>query len=157
MYRNANGEFEVEYFDGTITPYAVIDGVDFTNEIVDIREQDGTVIVEITDGTTYQSPVIVRRLVDATVDANEILTFSTNYLPDDIVVGRNAGADVPDGVYATNIEVVNQELFLDLSDGIRVSAGAFNRVDLDTAEMVNGIDNELENLRITTTDIPYMI
>ena len=152
MYRNANGEFEVEYFDGTITPYAVIDGADFTNEIVDIREQDGTVIVEITDGTTYQSPVIVRRFVDAAVDVNEILTFSTNYLPDDIVVGRNAGADVPDGVYATNIEVVNQELFLDLSDGIRVSAGAFNRVDLDTAEMVNGIDNELENLRITTTD-----
>lgn len=153
FYKNSNGELVTEFLYHDDENYGKIDGDDFDDEVVNIEvDSEGRLVSEKLSGTTT-TDIILRRFVESDLfEGNLTLTFND---VGDFDLGNVDGDNVDDGIYITNIEVVNQELFVDYSDPTikpRESLGNFTRVDLATAEMVNGTENALEELELTLSD-----
>lgn len=153
LVRTENGQLVSSFHLSEDENYGNIDGVDFTSEIVNITLSNDKLITQVTNGSTTETDVVVRRITDAsTVD--DILSLETNYTTEPLLVGNTAGLDVDDGRYIINFEVINQELMATYSDatGVAVKVSDFSRVDFDNAQLVNGVDDEQENLKIVLTD-----
>lgn len=146
-----DSDLVVTYIDGSTETIGRLDGLDFETEITNISIVDSKLAVTSTDGTTVESDVILRRLDDATITDGELELTFTNFTKN---VGIVDGEDVEDGVYITNIEVENQELFVTYSDvdETRESLGAFDRVDFESSELIDGADNAQENLNLIFSD-----
>lgn len=154
LFRDSNGDLISSYYDNTTYPdenHGNIDGEDYTTQIEDIREVDGKIEVESTGPIIGETEVVVRRLVDSTI-TSDVLSFDTNYTVNPIEVGYIAGEDYPDGLYITKLYVENQEMIADYSDGTTAVVAPINRIDFKSGDLINGLDNENENLQITLSD-----
>lgn len=150
MTFNQERQFVVELSDGSNLTF---NGVDYQDQIENITEVDGALYVESTLGEAT-TDVVVRKIEDISIDVDENLTITTNYLAQPIQVGNVAGADVEDGVYITSIEVINERLIATLSDGSQMDAGHFEtRVGIEEVRLVNTTNMQVELTNGTVFDL----
>lgn len=150
--RDQTGNLVIGYRDKPDDNLGNIDGVDFTNEVTNIElTQDYTIKFSDTNGVEVLSDEVIRQIEDSSyVDDN--LTISLTH-KEDIPLGDMSGKDVADGIYPTEVKVTNQELVVSYSDPSRVDevVGAFDRNDVITGQLEDGVDVNFENLVIYYT------